>query len=50
MQNLQDYCRKNYNENVEMKRQWGGSHVGIKSQHKEDKKRRAAEKEFAAKA
>lgn len=41
---------KNYNDNLDLRRKWGGSQVGIKSQHKEYKKTKAAEKEFVAKA
>jgi len=39
-----------YIDNVDMKRQWGGGKVGIKSTHRVEKKTKAVEQEMAAKA
>ena len=50
MENLRTIFRKKYNDNVDMKRVWGGGEVGIKSQHKRDKKTHAVEAELATKA
>jgi hypothetical protein len=50
LQNLQDLCRKNYNKNTELKKEWGGGEVGIKSRHREARKTKIAEEELATKA
>jgi len=50
LKNLEDLCRKNYNENVELRKEWGGGQVGIKSRHKEARRIKIAEEELATKA
>lgn len=50
MVNLQELCRKDYNENVELRKEWGGGQVGIKSMHKQARKVKIAEQELATKA
>jgi len=48
---LTAWARDNYNEKYdETRRQWGGGHVGIKSQTRQNKKQKALLKEQAVKA
>lgn len=42
--------RAAFNDNQEVKKTWGGNVLGIKSQHVEDKKKAAIEKEALKKA
>lgn len=42
--------RAAYNDNQELRRTWGGNVLGIKSQHVEEKKRKAVEAEALKKA
>jgi large subunit ribosomal protein L7Ae len=37
--------RAGFNDNVDLRRTWGGNVLGIKSQHAEDLKKKAIEKE-----
>lgn len=39
-----------FNDNVDLKKEWGGGQVGIKSQHKIQKKTKAVEMEIAKRA
>jgi len=50
MENLKSLCRKKFNDNMDLKKEWGGGKVGIKSQHRVEKKVRAVESELAQKA
>ena len=47
---MKQLCRKLFNDNAELKKEWGGGKVGIKSQHKVQKKVKAVEQELATKA
>jgi len=42
--------RAAFNENSQLKKDWGGGHVGIKSQHQKDLRAKALEKEALKKA
>jgi large subunit ribosomal protein L7Ae len=43
-------CLSSYNDNLELRRQWGGGKLGIKSQHKQEKAKQAQEEEFTKRA
>lgn len=50
---LETYCKNfkaAYNENSQLRKEWGGGHVGMKSQHQKDMKAKALEKEALKKA
>jgi len=42
--------RAAYNENSDLRKIWGGGHIGIKSQHQKDLRAKALEKEALKKA
>jgi large subunit ribosomal protein L7Ae len=48
--NLKQTCKKQFNDNVDLRKEWGGAKVGIKSQHKLGKQKKVVEKEIAQKA
>jgi large subunit ribosomal protein L7Ae len=50
LDNLKNICKKLFNDNIEIRREWGGAKVGIKSQHKIGKHKKAVEQEIAQKA
>jgi hypothetical protein len=43
-------CLSSYNDNLELRRQWGGGKLGIKSLHKQEKAKQAQEEEFTKRA
>jgi large subunit ribosomal protein L7Ae len=48
LSNLTDLCLQSYNNNTELRRQWGGGQLGIKAVAAKKKKERAVAKEDAA--
>lgn len=50
LDNLKQTCKKLYNDNADLRKEWGGSQVGIKSSHKIGKQKKAVEHEVAQKA
>jgi hypothetical protein len=50
LENLRGLCKKMFNDNADLKKEWGGGKIGIKSQHRVDKKVKAVEQEIATKA
>lgn len=50
LDNLCKAFRAQYNDNVELRRQWGGGVMGLKSQHAKEKKEKAIALEAAKKA
>ena len=47
---MKQLCKKEFNDNVDIRKEWGGSKVGIKSQHKLNRQTKAVEQEVAQKA
>ena len=43
-------CRRQFNDNVDLKKEWGGGKRGLKSEHSIQKKTKAVEAELAQKA
>ena len=50
MDNLKTLFKSKFNDNVDLKKEWGGGKLGIKSQHKIEKQKKAVEAELAQKA
>lgn len=50
LENLKTLCKKQFNDNHDLKKEWGGGKLGIKSQHKIEKQKKAVEAELAQKA
>lgn len=50
MENLKTLCKKQFNDNAELKKEWGGGKLGMKSEHKIEKQKKAVEAELAQKA
>jgi len=48
--NLVKSFLSNYNNNVDLKKQWGGGLLGLKATHQKEAKERALEKETIKKA
>ena len=43
LENLMKLCQEKYNSNEKVKKEWGGGKLGIKSQHKIEKVKKALE-------